>query len=131
MLLGVDYGRAKLGLARAEGPLAEIYRVIRVESIKDAVEKVAKVAQVEQAERVIVGVSEGRMAEEQKDFAKRLGDKLDIPVKTWDETLSTLDAQALTISMGIGRKRRREKEDAYAALIMLQSFIDSKRNSNV
>lgn len=124
-LLAIDYGRARLGLAKAEGPLAEAYRVMRVKSIEDAAKKVAKIARAGGAERVIVGVSEGEMGREQEEFAHNLSTFLDVPVETWDETLSTQDAQAFAIQMGIGRKKRREREDAYAAAIMLQSYLDS------
>src|SRR3989344_4126977 len=124
MILGIDHGRAKLGLARADGPLAEPYMVVRVKSTEDALKKVAKIVKAEQIAWVIVGVSEGVMGREQEEFATGLREILDVPVETWDETLSTQDAQAYAINMGIGRRRRQEREDAYAAAIMLQSYLD-------
>lgn len=117
-ILGIDYGRRKIGMAISDGPLAEPWKVIRVNGFDDAVEKVLQVLQVEKVEKIVVGVSEGEMAEESKNFAKEF--KADI----FDETLTSQDAQRLSKEAGIGRKKRREMEDAYAASIMLQNYLD-------
>ncbi len=122
--LGVDYGRRKIGLAMAEGVLAEPWKVIRVENFDEAVEKVGEVIKIEKIEKVVVGVSEGEMGKESESFSLRLGEILGIPVETFDETLSTQDAQRRAIEAGIGRKKRKALEDAFAAALMLQSYLD-------
>lgn len=126
-ILGVDYGRRKIGLAMASGPLAEPHKVIRFASKDEAIKKVGKVVKVEQVEKVVVGVSEGEMGEETKAFGRQLSVELSIPVETFDETLSTQEGQRLSIEAGIKRNRRRKLEDAFAATVMLQSYIDNKR----
>ncbi len=125
-ILGIDYGRAKIGLATADGPLAEPHSVVRVNSMEDAVEKVSQVAHVSQVSQVVVGVSEGLMGKEQEKFAKLLKEKTGINVVVWDETLSTQDAQMLSIQSGQGQKKRADMEDAFAAALVLQSYIDSQ-----
>ena len=117
--LGIDYGRKKIGLAIGNGILAEPYKVIQVSNFDDAFEKVLQVIKVLQVEQVIVGIAENKIAEEQKEFAKKLN------AKTYDETLSTQDAISLSIQGGVKRKKRRGMEDAYAASIMLQNYIDN------
>ena len=47
------------------------------------------------------------------------------PVETFDETLSTHDARRVSIEEGMKRKKRKGMEDAYAATIMLQGYLDS------
>lgn len=126
-LLGIDHGRSKIGLAIAEGPLAEPHSVMKVNSMEDAVEKVSQVAQALQVSRVVVGVSEGQMGKEQERFASLLKEKSGVDVVTWDETLSTHDAQSLSIQIGHRRKKRADMEDAFAAAIMLQSFLDGSK----
>ncbi|MDP1710015.1 MAG: Holliday junction resolvase RuvX [bacterium] len=123
-ILGIDYGRSKVGLAFSESSLAEPFRVIHVESFDDAVKKVIEVIKVEQVEKVIVGVSEGKMGEESKKFSLSLSQSLKVPVEIHDETLTSQDAQTRALEAGIGQKKRREMEDAYAASIMLQNYID-------
>lgn len=120
-ILGIDYGRAKIGLAISEAGLAEPWKVVWVGSMEEAVRKVVQVVQVEQ---VVVGVSEGKMGEEQERFAKTLAERLIIPVETWDETLSTQEAQSRSIAAGVPKKKRRILEDAFAAAVMLQSYLD-------
>lgn len=122
--LGVDYGRAKIGLAVAEGRFAGPLGVVKVKGWEDALEKVSEVSKVAKVSKVVVGVSEGEMGEEQERFAHELSQKIDILVETQDESLSTLDAQEMAIQAGIPQKKRQKMEDAFAAAVMLQSWID-------
>ena len=123
-ILGIDYGRKKVGLAISEGKLAEPWKVIKVNNFEEAVIKVLQVLQVLQADKVIVGVSENKMAEESKKFALALSHQSLAIVETFDETLSTYGAKKLSISAGMKRIKRKEFEDAFAACIMLQSYLD-------
>lgn len=118
-ILGIDYGRSKVGLAVGIGTLAEPLKVIRVNSFDDAVGKIKIETDLEKPDKIVVGVSEGAMAGESAEFAKAIGGE------TFDETLTSKDAQKLSIEAGIARKKRHEMEDAYAASIMLQNYLDS------
>lgn len=129
--LGIDYGRAKIGLALSEGDLSEPWQVVKVAGWKDALEKIEQIVAAEQIEQVIIGVTEAEMGQEQEKFAEELGSKLSIPVDMQDETLSTFDAQQMAIQAGVSRKKRRNLEDAFAACLVLQSWLDNKRNSNL
>lgn len=123
-ILGIDYGRSKIGLAIAGGSLADPLQVIRYTDTKTLVDKLIKVIEEESIEKVVFGVSEGEMAKESKNFSINLGKIIKIPVETFDETLSTQDAQRMSREAGIGPKRRHQMEDAYAAAIMLQNYLD-------
>jgi putative Holliday junction resolvase len=118
-ILGIDYGRSKVGLAVGEAGFAEPLKVIHVNSYQEAVLKIKKEIELEKPEKVVVGVSEGEMGEESRTFARDLG------AETFDETLSSQEAQKLSLEAGVGQKKRREMEDAYAASIMLQNYLDS------
>lgn len=119
-ILGIDYGRAKIGIAIAVGLLAEPWKVFKVNSFEDAVKKVKSVFTETSADKIVVGVSEGEMGEESKRFAESLG------AETFDETLTSQDAQRLSIEAGLPRKKRQGMEDAFAASIMLQNYLDSR-----
>ncbi len=112
-ILGIDYGRSKIGLALAEGSLATPWKVVRASELRRILEK-------ENFDKIVVGVSEGEMGEESKEFAEGLG------AETFDETLTSQDAQRLSLEAGLSRKKRRGMEDAFAATIMLQSYLDTK-----
>jgi putative Holliday junction resolvase len=126
-ILGLDYGRRKIGLALAdiESKLAEPLRILRVDSMEDALKKVSRVSGVSRVSKVVMGVSEGKMAEETKEFGRKLEKKLRIPVVFQDETLTTHEAQKLSQKAGIKRAKRKEMEDAYSATLILQSYLDN------
>lgn len=123
-ILGIDYGRSKMGLALADGMLSEPLKVIRYKDTKVVVEQIKKIIAEKAIEKVVVGVSEEEMGRESKNFSLSFGKMLNIPVETFDETLSTQEAQILSREAGIRRQKRHEMEDAYAASIMLQNFLD-------
>ena len=127
-ILGIDYGRKKMGLALSDGPLAEPYKILRYQDIEILREKIKKIVKELEIEKVVVGLSEGKMAEETKEFAKNLEEKLGLSVILQDETLTTHEAQDLSIKAGIKRKKRKTMEDAYSAALILQSYLDSTYN---
>lgn len=118
-LLGIDYGRKKIGVAISEGKMAQPLKVVRVKSFTQAIEKIKRIQEELQIEKTVVGVSEGEMGKESTKFAKEIG------ATTFSETLSTHDAQELSKQTGMKRKKRKEMEDAFAATIILQSYLDT------
>jgi len=63
-ILGIDYGRKKLGLAISEGPLAEPLRILRYQEIKILSERIRKIVEALRIEKIVVGISEGEMAKD-------------------------------------------------------------------
>jgi putative Holliday junction resolvase len=133
-ILGIDYGTRKVGLALAESDrslktfsLAEPYKVLFVNSQEEMVEKISSLIKKDQVGKVVVGISEGKMARETKTFSKKLKDKVDIPVVFQDETMSSKEAEILSIQANIRRKKRRRLKDAYSAVVILQNYLDSRR----
>ncbi len=112
-------------MAISEGKVAEPLYVIRYSDEKALGASIGRIIKEFETEKVVVGVSEGEMGEESKNFGQSLSQKLQIPVETFDETLSTHDAQRVSVEAGINRKKRKSMEDAYAAAIMLQGYLDA------
>ncbi len=125
-VLGIDYGRKKIGLAigNTEARLVEPLRVVRFESSDEAIEQVSKVLKEVDASTIVLGVSEGEMGKETKAFGKKLEKNLNIQVIFQDETLTTHEAQRLAINAGIKRKKRKDLEDAYSATLILQDYLN-------
>lgn len=124
-ILGIDYGRSKVGVAIAINGFSEPLKVIHYKDIDSLKEDIKKATQDEDIGKVVVGVSEQEMGKESLEFSKELGKYLEIPVETFDETLTSKEAQRISIEVGIKRKKRKEMEDAYAASLMLQDYVDS------
>jgi putative Holliday junction resolvase len=129
-LLGIDYGLKKIGVAISAGKLAEPLRVIKVETPEKTIEKIVRIAGEEGVDKIIIGMSEGKTAEETKEFGNRLQKKTALPIDYFDETLSTQEAQALALESGMSRKKRKNMEDAFAACIMLQNYLDLTPNKS-
>jgi len=124
-LLGVDYGRRNMGLAVSETTFAEPRGTLSVKNLDIALEKINKLVQDEKFDEIIVGVSEGKMAAETREFIKKLKKKVVIPVTESDETLSSKEAQQKSIQAGVKRKRRKLLTHAYSATVILQKYLDS------
>lgn len=127
-VLGIDYGKKKIGLSvgDTESKLAQPYSVIRFKTDVEAIKKVSRVLKVSKVSKVVVGVSEGKMGSESKNFSQDLSRSLRIPVVTFDETLTTQEANELAIQAGVKKKKRKHLEDAFSATLILQNYLDSR-----
>jgi len=97
-VLGLDVGEKRIGVALAEGSIAVPLTVIqRVEEAVD-LRRVISLAQDHNADIIVIGLprsmdgSIGHQAESVLGFASALGHITDIPVDTYDERLSTVEA---------------------------------------
>lgn len=126
MILGIDFGLKKVGTAIGEGLISEPYKVIRYLSPDSLISELKKIIETEKIEKVVVGVSEGEMAGKSREFIENLKTNLTIPVTEFDETLSTREAIELGIEAGMKRSKRKKMEDAIAAAIMLQNYLDNR-----
>lgn len=121
-ILGIDYGRAKIGLAvgETETQMAEpVAVVLRVNSKN----QIAKAIRENNIKKIIVGLPGGVLDAEIKKFGKQLQEEMCLPVDYFDETLSTQDAQKLLLRSRRKRKFRQKMEDAFAAAIMLEFYL--------
>ena len=125
-ILGIDYGRNKIGMAVGETetklvePLGTVRSRSPILSIKEIVTR-------KKVEKVVMGVPGGKMEEEIRRFGDNLRKGTGLPVEFFDETLTTQDAQKALMVGGGRRKARREREDAIAAAIMLELYLDRCR----
>jgi putative Holliday junction resolvase len=67
----------------------------------------------------------GPAAQKVKDFVAGLQDAVPVPIKTWDERLTSRQANRMLIAGDVRRSRRKEKVDQTAAALLLQSYLDS------
>lgn len=123
-ILGIDFGERKIGLAIAKTKIAEPYMILKFKKQDEAINKILDLILQEGIEEIIVGISEGKTAKKTKVFIKDLQEKTEIEVKAHDETLSTYEAQKLSLEAGLKRVKRKNLEDAFAATVMLQDYLD-------
>jgi putative Holliday junction resolvase len=130
--LGVDLGRATIGLALADDVLrtARALRTIRRTRLADDLAAVRRLAEEYEVERAVVGLplnmdgSEGGAARLARDFAPRLGEALGVEVELFDERLSTFEASSRLREQGLSARDQKGVIDAEAAAVILQGWLD-------
>lgn len=135
-LLAIDYGKKRTGLAVSDemqiiaGGLTTVATTELVDYILDYIKR-------EQVERIVVGLPKQMNNEPSENmrrvepFVNRLRKLLpDIPVEYYDERFTSVLAQRTIIEAGIKKMARRNKElvDEVSATIILQSYMESRRN---
>ncbi len=124
IFISFDYGRKKVGVALSLGSLAEPLKVLKGENYAALLKQALTVIDNERPDELVVGLSENEIASEAKRFGEELSLVTRIPVVFVDETLSTHDAQEMAIHSNMKRKKRKEMEDAFAAAVILQKYLD-------
>ena len=135
-ILGVDFGDVRTGIAVSDPSrmLALCIETVRAEGIANAVAAVAEYARAERVSAVIVGLpvnmdgSRGHRAERAQKFAEMLESELGLPVETFDERMSTMQASRYLNATDTRGKKRKAAIDTLSAQIILQSALDRLKN---
>jgi putative holliday junction resolvase len=133
-ILGIDYGSRRVGLAISD-PLQMIAQGAgTTENTPDLADRIATLALEQSVVAVVVGMPYGPdgeigpKAREVESFIAALRAVLRVPVDTWDESYTSVEAARLLVAGGMKQKERREKGrvDEMAARLLLQEFLDSR-----
>ena len=135
VILGVDYGDKRTGLARSDSSefLASGIGYISVGGMKSTAEEVARIATENKCGAIVVGLpknmdgSEGWRAETIRAFAQILGELVECEIILYDERLSTMQAHRMLSITDIKSKKRKQVIDTLSAQIILQNYLDSKK----
>jgi putative Holliday junction resolvase len=130
--LGLDLGRATIGLALADDVLrtARALRTVRRSRPEADLAAVKSVVDEYEVTRAILGLplhmdgSEGPSARHARGFAAKLEAALGIPVELFDERLSTFEASTRLRDQGFAARDQKDKIDAEAAAVILQGWLD-------
>jgi len=136
-ILAIDHGEKRIGLALSDPTqtIASPLKVIKHVSRMIDAAQVAEIANQNDVELIIIGQSldedgkpnmAGRRAGR---FADELKNQTNIPIEMVDESFSTQIARAARIELGVSRKKRAGHQDEYAAVVILQNYLETKRNS--
>ena len=137
IIMSVDFGDARTGIAVCGKSeiIASPVTVINEKDFNLCLEKTAALAKEQRAEQIIVGYPKnmngtiGERAEKCALFAQELEKLTGVTVKLWDERNTTVSAHnALNVTNTRGKKRK-AVVDAVAATIILESYLDFRRNT--
>lgn len=135
-IMAVDLGDARTGLACCDRTefLASPIGVIHEKDFNEIIKQVA-VASVEyDVKEIVVGYPKnmngtiGERAEKCEKFANILSQLVDVPVKLWDERSTTVSATNYLNETNTRGKKRKEVIDAVAATIILESYMEYRKN---
>ncbi|MFH1386511.1 MAG: Holliday junction resolvase RuvX [bacterium] len=129
-IIGLDYGDKRIGVAVSD--LLEI--------IASGVTAVANLAELKKVidnytdvKEIVVGLpkkldgSLGIQAEKTNAFIEELKKIVNYKIVTWDERLTTSQAERGMIAAGLSRAKRKKVIDQSAAAIILQSYLDCRK----
>lgn len=131
-LMALDFGSRRTGVAVSDeiGLYAHPRPAIRG-GTRALLEAIPALVTAEAVAEVIVGLprtlagGDSAQTEATRAFVERLRERLDVPVTTWDERLSSVEAARYVPS---GRRRDGALDSAAAALL-LQAVLDSRADA--
>ena len=138
-ILGIDYGDSKIGLAVSDplkltAQVLDNYRIRGEDEDKNYFKKIVSEYEIEE---IVLGLplrmdgTSGPRVEKTKSFAQWLKKFLKVPIIYWDERLTTRQAIGILSRQKIKRKSKKVLEDQIAAVIILSSYLESKRGRHL
>lgn len=134
-ILALDLGKRRIGLAISDelGITAQGLETLDRTNVREDLARLKKLAADRNVTLIVMGNplhmsgDAGRGTENARDFAARLEAATAIPVQMWDERLTTVQAQRVLRESGASIEKRAKAVDRLAAVILLESFLESRR----
>ena len=137
-IMGLDYGSKTVGVSMSDelGITAQALETITREEenkLRKTMRRLEELAGEYQVEKIVLGLpknmnaSEGIRAELTREFCEKLERRTGLPVTLWDERLTTVEAGKILMESGVRREERKEYVDKIAAVLILQNYLDSRR----
>ena len=132
-ILALDHGTKRIGVALSDELklIAQPLEYIPAEPFSDFLSRLKQLLQEKEIELILVGMprnmngSYGPAALKVQAFIAAMKNAVAVPVQTWDERLTSAQANRFLIEGNVRREKRKEKVDKMAAAILLQSYLDS------
>ena len=131
-ILALDHGTKRIGIAVSDELkiIAQPLEFVPAEPFAVFLKRLKELLAEKEVEMVLVGMprnmngSYGPAAAKVEEFVVALRAAVTVPIKTWDERLTSAQANRFLIQGNVSREKRKEKVDKMAAAILLQSYLD-------
>lgn len=138
IIMSVDYGDVRTGIAVSDRleSFAFPVEVIHESYAPKVINRIKTLIVERKPDLIVVGypknmnATEGTRAQKCKEFAEILAKETGIKCDLWDERLTTVSAHYYLNETNTRGKKRKNIVDAVAATIILQSYLDYRRNIN-
>lgn len=132
-ILAIDHGTRRMGIAVSDElkMIAQPLEYIPAEPFAPFLARLKELLQEKEVELILVGMprnmdgSYGPAALKVQEFVAALKSAVAVPIVTWDERLTSVQANRFLTQGNVRGRQRREKVDKTAAAILLQSYLDS------
>jgi putative holliday junction resolvase len=132
-VLALDLGKKRIGLAVSDplGVTAQGLPTLHRTRIRDDLDELARLVEKWEVQLILMGHPmhmsgrESRQAVYTKEFADRLAARTGIPIEYWDERWTSVAAERVLKESGISIEKRARAVDQLAAVILLESYLDS------
>ena len=132
-ILALDLGKRRIGLAISDplGLTAQGLPNLDRTNKRSDLAALARLAREREVELILMGNpinmggAEGRQSAWVREFAASLEGYTGLPIRFWDERLTTVEAHRVLRSSGISLEKRKAAVDRLSAVILLQSYLDS------
>ena len=132
-ILAIDHGTQRIGLALSDELhiIAQPLEFVPAHPFPEFLARLKQVLREQEVGLVLVGMprnmdgSYGPAALKVREFIAVLNEVIGVPIKTWDERLTSVQANRFLRQAQVRGKKQKEKVDQTAAAILLQSYLDS------
>jgi len=134
-IMALDVGTKRIGVAMSDELMmtAQGSETIERRALKDDLDAINKLVEEMSVSEVVVGLplnmngSYSAKTKEVIEFMDSLSKAIAVPAKTWDERLTTVQAERTLLEADVSRAKRKRLADKLAAQIILQSYLDSRK----
>jgi putative Holliday junction resolvase len=134
-IMGLDIGSKTIGIAISDelGITAQGLKTIGRKSMEEDLKGVTAIIAQFNIDKIVVGLPKnmdgtlGKQAERVFRWIKGFKGKIHIPVVTWDERLSTVEASKTLLEADLSRRKRKKVIDKLAATLILQGYLNQFR----
>ena len=138
-IMGLDFGSKTIGVAISDELLLtaqgiEIIRRKEENKLRKSLARIEELIVEYGVGEIVLGLSknmnntEGERVRLTEEFQDRLERRTGLPVRLWDERLTTVAADRFMMEAGIRREDRQEHVDRIAAVFILQGYLDYRKN---
>jgi putative Holliday junction resolvase len=132
-ILAIDHGSKRMGIAVSDElkMIAHPLEFVPAEPFGAFLERLKALILEKEVELILIGMprnmdgSYGPAALKVQEFVAVLKEAIAVPIKHWDERLTSVQANRYLIEGNVRRDKRKEKVDKMAAAILLQSYLDA------
>ena len=132
-ILGIDYGKKRIGLAVSD-PMRKIAQGIPTlanRSLAQVFSDLENIISDHEISQIVIGLpitmkaEVGKAAQVTNKFITALKDRFELPTMVWDERLTSVLARRTMKELGKSPSKNKNKVDEIAAILILQSYLDS------